>query len=101
MLFFWSLSVLPIIPMVIPQSTFNPNVGMIAFAVFANTACITMGFLAVQGRYIGSKVETILMNSYAISKDERTKQIMNKIAVHQKDVVKGGVMQSFIYGFFG
>jgi len=100
MVVFSSSSILTIIPMVVSEDPFRPIVGTVSFVIFCCMASLTMGALAVQGYFVEKRVQKILTSSFAISKDARTAKVMTKIALNQRDVVKGGLAQAFIYGLF-
>lgn len=100
MIFWISLSILPVIPMVVPQSMFDPQVGIISVAIWFFLIAFCFVFWPIQARYIEHKVQSVLASSYAISKDDRTKRIMEKIALNQHDVIRGAMLQIFVYTFF-
>jgi len=80
---------------------FNPVVGSVSFSVFCNLTALSLLSITIQAFYINKKVNAILVASYAISRDERTRKIMEKIAANQQAVVKGGFLQFAIYALFG
>jgi len=100
MIVFMSSSILTIIPMVIKQDPFRPIVGVVSFVLFCAIASLTMLALAVQAFFVEKRVQKILVGSFALSKDARTAKVMSKIALNQRDVIKGGLTQAFIYGAF-
>lgn len=94
------ISVAVIMPIVLPVSTFDTNVGMISIATFFAFTAVAMLFFGLQAAYIQKKVVHVLSESYAISKDARTQQIRQKIEAHQKHTFKQGILQFVIYGVF-
>jgi hypothetical protein len=96
-----AISITTIIPLVVPEGPLNPKVGMISIAIFFNVTSVAMLFFGIQGAYIGAKVEAILGRSYELNKESRTKRIMDKISINQKQIRTTGIVQFFIYGIFG
>lgn len=95
-----AISIAAIMPLAIESSP-TSRVGMISIAIFFNVTAVAMLFLGIQGAYIGSKVQHILGRSYELTKEARTKRIMDKIAVNQRQIRATGIIQFLIYGIFG
>ena len=95
------ISIATITPIVIPQLVFEPVVGMTSVAIFFCWTALAMLFFGLQALYIEKKVIAILSESYAISKDDRTRRIKEKIDKHQKNNIRQGFIQFCIYGIFG
>lgn len=94
-----AISITAIMPLAMPDSA--TNVGMISIAIFFNVTAVAMLFLGIQGAYIGLKVRQILGRSYELTKEPRTKRIMDRIAINQRQIKSTGIIQFLIYGIFG
>jgi len=94
------LGVLVVIPLIVPQDDFNPRVGIISAVMLYAGGSLSMGMLAIQAFYIERKVQAILVKSFELSKEQRTKRIMEKMAANQRQVIVTGGMNFIIYGLF-
>jgi hypothetical protein len=95
------LGIPSIIPMVVPQDPLNPMVGIVSMAVLLVGASLSMLFLVCQAIYIERKVQATLGLSYELSKEPRTKAIMDKMRSNQQQIMFNGSIQFLIYGLFG
>jgi len=96
-----SLSISTIVPIVVPQTIFQPTVGLVSVAIFFNVTAVVMLFFGMQAWYINRKISHVLSESFAVSKDSRTMKIKEKIGTLQKGNSRQGFLQFTIYGFFG
>ncbi|KAH9246207.1 hypothetical protein BASA81_016241 [Batrachochytrium salamandrivorans] len=95
------LSVCIVLPMVLPQSIFNPVVGMANVSVFLLCTSVGMLLIALHASYVKSQVLSILAKSFAITHDVRTRKLSDRFTKFQTHNMRTAYSQFGIYGVFG
>jgi len=94
-------SITVIMPLVLSQNPFDPTVGMTSVVVFFQMCALGFVFWGFQAKYVSIKVQSILEESFSVSKDSRTLKIRDKIVSSQEKHVKQAVLQFTVYCLFG